>query len=118
MMSQIEWIYENKKLSEEEFIKSNGEGTENVYHLLKNAKEGNISITKVSNNPGYLCQGEVIKGWTPAFGEGIALWIDVDPINYYHTSTIDNINWEDNTFKTRNSTYKFEFNESKSKEIK
>jgi len=107
---QLAYITKAKNQSKEEFISENGENMLPVWEALQKSKEGRISITKISDNLGYLSKGGSERGWTPAFGEGISLYIDnID--RYYYTSTIDSINWEDHTFKTRNSIYKFEFYE-------
>ena len=112
---QLAYITKAKNQTKEEFIAEHGENMLNVWEALQKAKAGDIYITKISSNLGYLSKGESERGWTPAFGEGIACYIDnID--SYYYTSVIESINWEDHTFKTRNSTYKFIFYERKNQE--
>ena len=108
---QVAYITRAKNATKEEFLErypTHGE----IWELLQKAKSGFIKIEKISANTGFLGQGGVVSGYTPAFGEGLSCYIDrID--SYYYTSTIQSINWEDGTFKTLNSIYKFEFDESK-----
>ena len=110
--TQIAYITKAKHQTKEEFIKQNGEDKLYIWELLQNAKEGDISITKISANVGYLGKNDTERGFTPAFGEGLSCYID-KPDSYYYTSIIQSIDWENNTFKTINSTYKFKFDERK-----
>lgn len=114
---QLAYITKAKNQSKEDFVAEHGENMLHVWEALQKSKEGEISIVKISNNLGYLSKGEGERGWTPAFGEGLSLYIDAID-SYYYTSIIDSINWEDHTFKTRNSTYKFQFYERKNQETK
>lgn len=87
-------------------------GKENLSELeqcLLNTKAGYIVIQKLSNNPGFVNQGEKIVGYTENFGEGIALFIE-DFNRWFHTSMITKIN--EDTFETLNSTYSYKFNEN------
>lgn len=112
--NQVKYITEAKHSTKERFLEEYPDHP-NLWELLQNAKEGYIVIEKISNNSGYLRKGEVQRGYTPAFGEGLACYIDnID--SYYFTSNITSINWEDNTFNTLNSTYKFKFYENQNKE--
>ena len=112
---QLAYITKAKNQTKEEFIEENGENLVHLWEALQKSKSGDIWITKISSNLGYLNKGDSERGWTPAFGEGISLYIDsID--RYYYTSVIESINWEDHTFKTRNSTYKFAFYEHKNQE--
>ena len=78
---------------------------------IKNSKWGKIFIQKISENCGYLRNGEARDGFTPLFSEGFSCYVYLDdPFeNYYYTSTIDSIDWENRLFKTKNSTYSFSF---------
>ena len=108
---QIAYITKAKNQSKEEFVEEYGNENLWLWECLQKAKSGNIVITKTSSNFGYLSQGGTEHGYTPAFGVGLPCYIDRTD-SYYYTSNIESINWEDKTFKTKNSTYKFEFNES------
>lgn len=112
MNMQFRQLYALKLMSKEEFDEKYGRDDE-LFDNIQHALSGHIKVTKVSDNYGYLSPGEWREGKTPLFGEGIALWICGTEDDFYHTSTIQSIDWENNTFKTLNSTYKFEFNESK-----
>lgn len=112
--SQVDFIKKAKQSSKEEFLEQHPNHGD-IWELLQNSKEGYITIKKVSDNPGYLSAGEGQRGYTPAFGEGLSLYID-NISSYYYTSVIQSINWEDNTFKTMNSIYKFKFDECKNQE--
>lgn len=83
-----------------------------IYRALGEAKEGKITITKVSDNPGYLGSGQSEWGYTNTFAVGISLFIENND-RYYHTSIIESIDWENCVFKTKNSTYTFAFMEYK-----
>lgn len=111
----IAYITRAKQSTKEKFLEEYPERG-NLWEILQNSKEGYITIEKISSNAGYLRKGEIESGYTPAFGEGIACWID-NKDSYYHTSNIESINWEDNTFNTLNSKYKFKFDERKNKEV-
>ena len=80
-----------------------------TYNNLQNAKVGYIKVHKISDNPG-IEKDKVYEGVTGAFGEGLAVWIS-NPKEWFHTSVIKSIDWKNNTFKTLNSTYAFEFEE-------
>lgn len=104
-----------KDLSKEEFLEKYQD--EELYNDIHNSKSGHIKITKVSDNPGYLGKGGTREGFTPAFGEGISCYISC-LTEYYYTSIITKIDWENNVFYTLNSKYSFEFNESTDSESK
>lgn len=105
----IQTTLKYKARSEQEFINSGG--TPELYRILQNSKAGNISITKISNNSGYLDSGDSFEGVTAAFGEGLSLYIS-DTRGWFRTSTIQKINWDEGTFTTLNSEYRFVFNEN------
>ena len=90
-----------------EFVKTLG--PEELYDKFQNTKVGYIRLSKISNNPG-IEPGKIYEGVTGSFGEEFAVWVS-SPRNWFHTSTIKSIDWKNNTFKTLNSTYKFEFEE-------
>ncbi len=99
-----------KGLSKEEFLKLKG-STEKLYEDLQNSLEGEITITKISDNDGYLTEGQSICGETYAFSEGLSLRLYNRYCNYY-TSNIQHIDWENNEFTTLNSKYKFYFKQN------
>ena len=77
---------------------------------LQDSKSGEIEVTKISENIGNIQKGDTYRGFTPAFGEGIAVYIS-NPREWFKSSTIQSIDWEKHLFKTRNSTYSFKFKE-------
>lgn len=99
-----------KELSKEEFLKLTG-ATEELYEELQNSLEGEITITKISDNDGYLRKGQSHWGYTYAFAEGLSLRLYGNYCNYY-TSNIQKIDWENNEFTTLNSKYKFNFKQN------
>lgn len=80
---------------------------------IKNSRSGYILIEKISDNPGYLNSKEKREGFTPLFSEGFSCHVLLDDHyeDYYYTSTIDSIDWYNNTFTTKNSKYSFVFKE-------
>lgn len=78
--------------------------------LVKNSKVGKIRIRKISENPGYLNKDDWFSGITANFGEGMGVHIS-DTTEWFTTSTIQEIDWENNRFYTLNSTYEFQFEE-------
>ena len=110
---RVKNILELKNLSKEEFLSKYPD--ENIYTDLQNSKEGHIKIVKISDNPGYLKEGGIREGYTPAFGKGLSCYIDCGEI-YYYTSIIRDIDWENKIFYTLNSKYSFEFDESTNSE--
>ena len=101
MTPDVERILICKLLDKEKFLKS--VGSEDIYNLLHKAKVGLIKIS-------YLNGDNEHSGFTAAFGEGIACMMSNEH-EWYTTSTIKSINFEDKTFETLNNTYKFEFQE-------
>ena len=93
-------IRELKKLSKEDFFKVHG-ATEKLYEQVKNSKAGWISIKRQSD-------GVSEKGTVEAFGEGLSCVV-LNPNSWWATSNIESIDWENHTFKTKNSIYDFEF---------
>ena len=108
--SRVDLLLKLKEMSKEEFLEKYPD-SEDIYDSIHNSKTGYIKITKESSNPGYISEGSIKEGFTPAFGEGISCFIENDE-EYYYTSTIKSIDWEEKKFHTLNSTYKFEFYES------
>lgn len=94
-------ILSSKLLSKEEFIEKYSD--EEMYSALKNSKAGLIEIS-------YLDGTNKHNGFTAALGEGIACRMSNEN-NWYTTSTIKSIDWNNKTFETLNSIYKFEFQE-------
>lgn len=87
-------------MSKEEFL-SQPNTNEELYYALQNSKQGWIKISRIGDGNGD-------SGFTLAFGEGISCKIS-NSESWYITSMIQNIDWENHTFKTLNSTYNFEF---------
>ena len=114
-MNKNETILNVKNLSKKEFMERFND--EKLYSYLKNSKEGYIEVTKVSDNPGYLDNNESRKGDTAAFGVGLRCYME-DADNWFCTSVITDIDWNNNIFTTLNSKYKFKFYEHKDKETK
>ena len=99
-MNQINKL---KKLSKEEFLKLPG-ASEELYNNLHKSKSGFININRITGD------SYSIKGYTEAFGEGIALFVE-NPSRWWQTSNITHINWEEGWFDTLNSRYNFTFKE-------
>lgn len=97
----VNTILNYKLLSKEEFIEICSD--EETYNALKNSKTGLIEIS-------YLDGTNKHSGFTAALGEGIACRMSNED-NWYTTSTIKSIDWNNKTFETLNSIYKFEFQE-------
>ncbi len=97
--------FENSKFKEEM--------EEKDFLLIKGTKSGYIFIRKISNNSGYLSNNESRNGFTPMFSEGLSCYIFLDDLyeDYYYTSVIESIDWENKIFTTINSKYSFEFKE-------
>ena len=96
-----------------EFVKTLG--PEDLYDKFQDTKVGYIKLHKISDNEG-IEKGRVYEGVTGAFGEGFAVWVS-SPREWFHTSTIESIDWDNHTFKTENSTYAFEFEELDYKDL-
>ena len=97
-------ITELKKLSKKEFLKQPG-ATEELYNNLQNSKAGWIEIWKDDKSV-------VEHGQTEAFGEGLSCYMTTIR-QWYCTSIIKKINWEEEYFITLNSKYNFKFKEFK-----
>lgn len=100
-------ISDLKKMSREEFLNQPG-ATDEMYEALQKSKEGWIKISRIPDRAGDY-------GFTSAFGEGLSCHLS-NPSTWYQTSVIQSIDWENNTFKTLNSTYKFEFRDTETLE--
>ena len=98
-----------KELSKEDFMKLDG-ASEQLYNNLQKAKSGFIRVEKISKNKGAISTGDVYEGHTDTFGEGVSLIIG-DRFYTFKSSVIVKINKAKNTFKTLNSTYKYQFQE-------
>lgn len=97
----VEHILFHRLLDKERFMQL--VESEELYNCLHKSKAGLIKIS-------YLNGSNKHNGFTAAFGEGIACRMSNDK-NWYSTSTIKSINWEDKTFETLNNIYKFDFQE-------
>lgn len=104
----IQALLKYRTMTLREFIKAGGDI--DSHRLIKDSKVGYIKITKISDNDGYLREGEFEQGITAAFGEGLSLYIS-DKDRWYRTSNIRKIYWDKGEFTTINSRYKFEFTE-------
>ena len=100
---------QNRKIKEYKDSLKDKDNLSELEQSLLNTKSGYIVIQKISNNPGFINEGEKIVGYTENFGEGIALFIE-DFDRWFHTSVITKINKD--TFETLNSTYSYKFNEN------
>ena len=98
-----------KELSKEDFMKLDG-ASEQLYNNLQKAKSGFIRVEKISKNKGAIATGDVYEGHTDTFGEGVSLIIG-DRFYTFKSSVIVKINKTKSTFKTLNSTYKYQFKE-------
>ena len=98
-----------KELSKEDFMKLDG-ASEQLYNNLQKSKSGFIRVEKISKNKGAIATGDVYEGHTDTFGEGVSLIIG-DRFYTFKSSVIVEINKTKNTFKTLNSTYKYQFQE-------
>lgn len=98
-----------KELSKEDFMKLDG-ASEQLYNNLQKAKSGFIRVEKISKNKGVIATGDVYEGHTDTFGEGVSLIIG-DRFYTFKSSVIVKINKTKSTFKTLNSTYKYQFQE-------
>ena len=81
--------------------------------MIANSKSGNITIQKIAgvDRPDYPI-GDSQYGYTAHFGEGLSCKMDNKDF-WFRTSNILSIDWENKTFKTLNSVYKFTFNEDR-----
>lgn len=91
-----------KSLTKEEFLKF-PDATEWLYKCLQESKSGYIHIWKEDHSIDK-------KGHTEAFGEGISVQLD-NMTEWYRTSVIQKINWDEKYFDTMNSRYYFDFTE-------
>ena len=87
------------------------EMSESTREEIKNSKVGDITVTKISKNDGYVKEGESAWGVTAAFGEGLSVYI-ASANSWFCTSTIRKIDWDKKEFTTRNSVYSFTFKET------
>lgn len=72
-----------------------------VYNAIQKALPGHVEIIKDGT-------GEMNYGYTPGFGEGCRCYIATAQ-QWYMTSMIQKINWEEGYFITLNSKYWFKF---------
>lgn len=83
-------------------------------YLMEHANKGHLTITKIEGvNNETIPIGDVHSGYTKNFVEGLPLFIGTFS-RWYRTSNVVEIDWENERFKTKNSTYSFEFNASPS----
>lgn len=99
-------IDEIRALSKEEFEEFTH--SPDLYEPVRNSKSGWITI----KHSKYL---EEHSGYTDAFGEGLSLRIS-NRYEWYVTSVIQKINWEEAYFTTMKSKYFFEFTEDTEKD--
>ena len=79
--------------------------TEEQYLAIKNSKSGWIIIQRLEPT-----RGRKHDGFTAFFGEGLSCYLS-NPSEWYYTSIVTHIDWENNVFKTLNSLYSFKFTE-------
>ena len=80
-------------------------------YIDKHAFKGWLTVTKQEGNNNNLIPVNAVRsGYTKAFMEGVGLYIS-GPDDWFHTSVVTSIDWENKTFKTLNSTYSFVINE-------
>lgn len=72
-------------------------------------KEKRMKVTKISDNIGYIDQGQSFEGIVLNFREESGLILHQDNGKILQTSMITKIDLDNNEFKTINSTYKFYF---------
>lgn len=111
-------IYEDGKLIKGFYKEDNSSTYTNLVNWLNeyintHAKKGYMKVTKIEGSEESYKLGTEHRGHTEAFCEGIGLRL-IDGFRWFNTSIIKSIDWENKTFKTLNSTYKFELNESTS----
>lgn len=87
-------------MSKEEFLEK-VENNEELYNQIQNSKSGYITIEK---------DHDIHRGYTAMFGEGLPCYLS-SVSEWYITSNVQKIDWENKTFDTLNSTYKFKFQE-------
>lgn len=83
---------------------------------IKNSKSGWIKIKKISDNAGYLNEGESMFGWFAILAKGLSLYMG-DESHFYYTSNIVDIDWNKKLFLTLNSIYSFEITEYDAKDM-
>ena len=81
----------------------NNDLSEELNNALQNSKCGIIHVKHANT-------GKTHYGITAAFGEGIGCYMSNED-NWFTTSTIKKINWEEKHFETLNSKYFFDFEE-------
>lgn len=107
-------VYKDKELIKAFYKEDNSATQDNFYKWLnqyidENAYKGYMEVTKLEgNNNLTIPTNSVHAGNTEAFMEGIGLQL-VSPTNWFHTSIVTEIDWENHRFKTLNSIYKFTY---------
>lgn len=105
-------VYKDKELIKAFYKEDNSATQDNFYKWLnqyidENAYKGYMEVTKLEgNNNLTIPTNSVHAGKTEAFMEGIGLQL-LSPTNWFHTSVVTEIDWENHRFKTLNSIYKF-----------
>ena len=107
-MSAISSILKMRLMPKNEFC-SKYDVPEEVYDNLQKSKIGWIEISRLSDGAGA-------RGITVAFGKGLSCRVD-NISNWYITTPIKEINYENGTFETKNSTYRFKFKEFDNRQI-
>ncbi len=95
-------ILNHRLLTKEEFL-AKFPDSEKLYNLLSKSKVGLIKIS-------YLNGTNEHSGFTAAFGKDIACRLSNED-EWYSTSIIKSIDWDNKTFETLHNIYKFEFQE-------
>lgn len=105
-------VFENGELIKGFYAEDKSSNENNVIdyaedYFKSRAKKGFIVITKIEGGTSDNLNVPEF-GYTENFIEGVGLKLST-PDSWYHTSIITSIDWEGKTFKTLNSTYKFDF---------
>ena len=93
-MPLVKGVKELRGMTEKEFLESGyyliDKMTLSQFEKIKNSKEGQIWIQKISQNAGYLSSGEGRDGFTPMLAEGFSCHVILDDVyeGYYYTSNI------------------------------
>lgn len=106
-------FYYKDKLQKAFYAEDNSCNYENIIETINDwtftaGKQGYIEIEQIEGTQ----IGRKEKGTTRCFMEGLSLLLG-NLSSWYQTSNIVSIDWENNTFKTKNSVYRFKFHEVK-----
>jgi len=103
------------KTRSDEDLMSACNNDEKVFQAIRNGKCGLMKVIKISDNPG-IEKGKEHYGVATCFAENIGLFLSSEDA-WFHTSTVQEIDWSNNQFKTLNSVYSFDFEELDDTEV-